>query len=70
MTFACFAGSIQRLQQKVLEVVGTRLRHAVSIVEELSFTTVHQRLIRYVLKRANVARIPCGASEEGAAISR
>ncbi len=37
---------------RVLEVVGARLRHLVSIVEELSFTTVRQRLIRYVLKRA------------------
>lgn len=37
---------------KVLEIVGARLRHLVAIVEELSFTTVRQRLIQYILKRA------------------
>jgi len=29
---------------KVLQVVGTRLRHLVGIIEELSFTTIRQRL--------------------------
>jgi CRP/FNR family transcriptional regulator, cyclic AMP receptor protein len=38
---------------RVLEVVGERLRRLVGIVEELSFTTVRQRLIRYLLKKAH-----------------
>ncbi len=37
---------------KLLEVVGARLRRLVSIVEELSFTTVRQRLIGYLLRKA------------------
>ncbi len=37
---------------KVLEVVGNRLRRLVSIVEELSFTTVRQRLISYLVRKA------------------
>lgn len=38
---------------KVLEVVGGRLRRLVGIIEELSFTTVRQRLIAYLLKKAS-----------------
>jgi CRP/FNR family transcriptional regulator len=37
---------------KVLKVVGTRLRRLVGIIEELSFTTVRQRLISVLLKLA------------------
>ena len=37
---------------KVLQVVGTRLRHLVGIIEELSFTTIRQRLISTLLKLA------------------
>jgi CRP/FNR family transcriptional regulator len=37
---------------KVLVVVGTRLRHLVGIIEELSFTTIRQRLISTLLKLA------------------
>jgi CRP/FNR family transcriptional regulator len=37
---------------KVLEVVGGRLRRLVGIIEELSFTTVRQRLAAYLLKKA------------------
>ena len=37
---------------KVLEVVGTRLRRLVGIIEELSFTTVRQRLIAVLVKLA------------------
>lgn len=37
---------------KLLQVVGGRLRRLVAIIEELSFTTVRQRLIAYLLKRA------------------
>jgi CRP/FNR family transcriptional regulator len=35
---------------KVLEVVGARLRRLVGIIEELSFTTIRQRLISALLK--------------------
>lgn len=37
---------------KVLRVVSGRLRRLVSIVEELSFTTVHHRLAAYLLREA------------------
>ncbi len=47
---------------KVPEVVGARLRHLVSIVEELSFTTVRQRLIRCVRKRAKVEGTQTGSA--------
>jgi CRP-like cAMP-binding protein len=43
---------------KVLKVVGKRLRGLVGIIEELSFTTVRQRLIAYLLRLA--ATIPGG----------
>ena len=35
---------------KVLRVVGRRLRGLVGIIEELSFTTVRQRLVAYLLR--------------------
>ena len=37
---------------KVLSVVGARLRHLVGIIEELSFTTIRQRLISALIKLA------------------
>jgi len=37
---------------KVLEVVGGRLRRLVGIIEELSFTTIRQRLISVLVKLA------------------
>lgn len=37
---------------KVLEVVGVRLRRLVGIIEELSFTTIRQRLIATLVKLA------------------
>jgi len=37
---------------KVLQVVGTRLRRLVGIIEELSFTTIRQRLISVLVKLA------------------
>lgn len=37
---------------KVLTVVGSRLRRLVGIIEELSFTTIRQRLISVLLKLA------------------
>jgi CRP/FNR family transcriptional regulator len=38
---------------KVLSVVGARLRRLVGIIEELSFTTIRQRLISALLKLAH-----------------
>jgi len=40
---------------KVLRVVGKRLRGLVGIIEELSFATVRQRLIGYLLRMARLA---------------
>jgi CRP-like cAMP-binding protein len=37
---------------KVLQIVGARLRNLVGIIEELSFTTIRQRLISTLLKLA------------------
>jgi CRP/FNR family transcriptional regulator, cyclic AMP receptor protein len=37
---------------KLLQVIGTRLRRLVGIIEELSFTSLRQRLISWLLKRA------------------
>ena len=37
---------------KVLQVVGSRLRRLVGIIEELSFTTIRQRLISALVKLA------------------
>lgn len=39
---------------KVIAVVGSRLRRLVGIIEELSFTTVRQRLIAVILRLAEV----------------
>ena len=41
---------------KVLQVVGARLRRLVGIIEELSFTTIRQRLISALLKLAQKRR--------------
>ncbi len=37
---------------KLLQVVGSRLRRLVGIIEELSFTTVRHRLISWILRQA------------------
>jgi CRP/FNR family transcriptional regulator len=47
---------------KVIAVVGSRLRRLVGIIEELSFTTVRQRLIALVLRLAQADGTP---SKEG-----
>lgn len=47
---------------KVIAVVGSRLRRLVEIIEELSFTTVRQRLIAVVLRLAEQSGKP---SKEG-----
>jgi CRP-like cAMP-binding protein len=47
---------------KVIAVVGSRLRRLVGIIEELSFTTVRQRLIALILQLAEADGTP---SKEG-----
>ena len=47
---------------KVLAVVGSRLRRLVGIIEDLSFTTVRQRLISLLLRLAEGSGI---ATEQG-----
>ncbi len=47
---------------KVIAVVGSRLRRLVGIIEELSFTTVRQRLIALLLRLAETVGTP---SKEG-----
>ena len=51
---------------KVLKVVGRRLRALVGIIEELSFTTVRQRLVTFLLRLANdrAKRTPQGTEVE------
>jgi CRP/FNR family transcriptional regulator, cyclic AMP receptor protein len=46
---------------KVLRVVGKRLRALVTIIEELSFTTVRSRLISLLLRLAREQGKPAGA---------
>src|SRR5690242_14898158 len=43
---------------KVIAIVGSRLRRLVGIIEELSFTTVRQRLIALVLRLAQADGTP------------
>src|SRR5215468_9712284 len=47
---------------KVIAVVGARLRRLVGIIEELSFTTVRQRLIALILQLAQASKM---GSEQG-----
>lgn len=46
---------------KVIAVVGSRLRRLVGIIEELSFTTVRQRLIALILRLVQESGIPSKA---------
>lgn len=50
--FSAFCLEHPEVALKVLSVVGARLRRLVGIIEELSFTTVRQRLIAVLLKLA------------------
>lgn len=50
--FRAFCVEHPEVPLKVLSVVGARLRRLVGIIEELSFTTVRQRLISVLLKLA------------------
>ncbi len=45
---------------KLLQVVGARLRRLVGIIEELSFTTLRQRLISWLLREARDHGAPRG----------
>ena len=47
---ACLAHP--QVSLKVLRTVGARLRHLVGIIEELSFTTVRERLIALLVRQA------------------
>lgn len=50
--FRAFCLEHPQVALKVLAVVGSRLRRLVGIVEELSFTTVRQRIIALLLRSA------------------
>jgi len=49
---------------KVLSVVGARLRRLVGIIEELSFTTIRQRLVAMLLRLAQEQGTAVGQSVE------
>jgi hypothetical protein len=59
---ACFCREHPDVGLKVIAVVGSRLRRLVGIIEELSFTTVRQRLVALVLRLAQADGTP---SKEG-----
>jgi CRP/FNR family transcriptional regulator len=44
---------------KVIAEVGSRLRRLVGIIQDLSFTTVRQRLIALVLRLTQTSGAPC-----------
>jgi CRP/FNR family transcriptional regulator len=50
--FQAFCIQHPEVALKVLSVVGARLRNLVAIIEELSFTTIRQRLVSALLKMA------------------
>jgi CRP/FNR family cyclic AMP-dependent transcriptional regulator len=50
--FSAFCIEHPEVALKVLAVVGARLRRLVGIIEELSFTTIRQRLISVLIKLA------------------
>lgn len=43
------------MRRFIIAVVGSRLRHLVGIIEELSFTTVSQRLIALIVRLAQAS---------------
>jgi CRP-like cAMP-binding protein len=51
--FQAFCLEHPQVALKVLAVVGSRLRRLVGIIEELSFTTVRQRLVSHLLRLAD-----------------
>jgi len=60
--FQAFCREHPDVALKVIAVVGARLRRLVGIIEELSFTTVRQRLISTILRLAQASRL---RSKEG-----
>jgi len=50
--FQAFCMDHPEVALKMLEAVGARLRRLVSIIEELSFTTIRQRLVSALLRMA------------------
>ncbi len=48
----CFLPRAPEVPLKLLSVVGARLRRRAGIIEELSFTTIRQRLISVLVKLA------------------
>jgi CRP/FNR family cyclic AMP-dependent transcriptional regulator len=60
--FQTFCREHPEVALKVIAVVGSRLRRLVGIIEELSFTTVRQRLIALILRLAQADGTP---SKEG-----
>jgi len=54
--FQAFCRQHPEVALKVLAIVGARLRRLVGIIEELSFTTVRQRLIAVLLRLADTGR--------------
>lgn len=53
--FQAFCREHPEVALKVIAVVGSRLRRLVAIIEELSFTTVRQRLIAVLLREAQLS---------------
>lgn len=56
--FQTFCREHPEVALKVIAVVGTRLRRLVAIIEELSFTTVRQRLIALIVQLAEADGTP------------
>jgi CRP/FNR family transcriptional regulator len=53
--FQSFCRAHPDVALKVIAVVGSRLRRLVGIIEDLSFTTVRQRLIALILRMAQTS---------------
>lgn len=62
--FNAFCIEHPQVALKMLSVVGARLRRLVGIIEELSFTTIRQRLIAVLVKLAQTAGTRSGSGIE------
>jgi len=58
--FRAFCLEHPEVALKVLQVVGSRLRRLVGIIEELSFSTVRDRLVSWLLRQAKTEGRPAG----------
>ncbi len=56
--FQSFCREHPEVALKVIAVVGSRLRRLVGIIEDLSFTTVRQRIIAAILRMAHEHGVP------------